>query len=145
MCDCNKDDKEPTGRCKSICASALGVAPYPTAKTWIVEKMSMPGAHHSQSESGVIDAIENQMSMPGAHDSPSEFVSNLLKYLIEGLAVAIVAYALPAKMLKVKEVAMIAITGAATFAMLDMYAPGASGGARMGAGFGVGSNLVGFA
>jgi hypothetical protein len=85
------------------------------------------------------------MSIPGINVSLAEVVSNLLKYLIEGLAIAIVAYALPAKKLKIDEVAMIAVTGAATFAILDMYAPGASGAARMGAGFGVGGNLVGFA
>jgi hypothetical protein len=81
----------------------------------------------------------------GRQNAVAGAVSTLLKYLIEGLAVAIVAYALPAKKLKLEEIAMIAVTGAATFAILDMYAPATSGAARMGAGFGVGGNLVGFA
>lgn len=88
---------------------------------------------------------QESMSMPGVHVSLAAVVSNLLKYLVEGLAIAIVAYALPAKKLKLDEIAMIAVTGAATFAILDMYAPDTSGAARMGAGFGVGGNLVGFA
>ena len=39
---------------------------------------------------------------------------------------------------------MIAVTAAATFALLDLYAPSVSAYARQGAGFGVGANLVGF-
>jgi hypothetical protein len=39
---------------------------------------------------------------------------------------------------------MIAITAAATFALLDMFSPSIGGAARMGSGFGVGANLVGF-
>jgi hypothetical protein len=92
------------------------------------------------------DLQEKAESMVGGRQNAvAGAVSTLLKYLIEGLAVAIVAYALPAKKLKLEEIAMIAVTGAATFAILDMYAPATSGAARMGAGFGVGGNLVGFA
>ena len=39
---------------------------------------------------------------------------------------------------------MVAITAAATFAILDMYAPSISHATRQGAGFGIGANLVGF-
>jgi hypothetical protein len=86
-----------------------------------------------------------ELMVGGRQNAVAGVVSTLLKYLIEGLAVAIVAYALPAKKLKLEEIAMIAVTAAATFAILDMYAPATSGAARMGAGFGVGGNLVGFA
>ena len=88
------------------------------------------------------------MSMPGATAgiNVSQVLTSVLKYLIEGLAIAIVAYAVPQKKLKLNEVATIALVGAATFAILDMYAPGATAdAARMGAGFGIGGNLVGFA
>jgi hypothetical protein len=61
------------------------------------------------------------------------------------LAIAVVAYSLPAKKTRLAEVASVAVTGAATFAILDAYAPAAAGSARTGAGFGVGGNLVGFA
>ena len=43
-----------------------------------------------------------------------------------------------------KEIVMIAITAAATFALLDMYAPSISNAARQGTGFGIGANLAGF-
>jgi hypothetical protein len=39
---------------------------------------------------------------------------------------------------------MISLTAMATFAILDVYAPGISPGARQGAGFGIGAGLVGF-
>ena len=41
-------------------------------------------------------------------------------------------------------ICIIAVTAAATFAILDMYTPDISASARMGAGFGIGGNLVGF-
>jgi hypothetical protein len=60
------------------------------------------------------------------------------------LAVAIAAFVLPGKTLKVGEVGMIALVATATFAILDIYAPSVGAGARQGAGFGIGANLVGF-
>jgi hypothetical protein len=47
-------------------------------------------------------------------------------------------------LLKWQEVAMIGLTAAATFAILDIYAPSVGSGARTGAGFGIGAGLVGF-
>lgn len=74
-----------------------------------------------------------------------EVVRRAVKYLVEGAAVALAAYYVPqGRRLKLEEVAMIALTAAATFAVLDMLAPAMSGAARTGAGFGVGANLVGF-
>jgi len=71
-------------------------------------------------------------------------VMSLVKYLLEGLAVAIAAFVLPGKTLKASEVAMIALVATATFAILDIYAPSVGSSARTGAGFGIGANLVGF-
>ena len=51
---------------------------------------------------------------------------------------------LPGKVLKLSEIAMIALTALATFAILDIYAPSVGSSARQGAGFGIGANLVGF-
>ena len=74
-----------------------------------------------------------------------EVVRRAVKYLVEGSAVALAAFFIPqGRRLKLEEVAMIALTAAATFAVLDMLAPAMSGAARTGAGFGVGANLVGF-
>lgn len=74
-----------------------------------------------------------------------EVVRRLFKYLVEGAAVALAAYFIPrGRRLSLDEVAMIAITAAATFAILDMYTPSIGGAARAGAGFGIGANIVGF-
>lgn len=73
-----------------------------------------------------------------------EIVKRAIKYLIEGGAVAVAAYYIPRKQMKIEEVIMIAITAAATFALLDMYAPSISNAARQGTGFGIGANLSGF-
>lgn len=74
----------------------------------------------------------------------SEIVSRLVKYALEGLAVAIAAYLLPGKVLRLSEIGMIALVALATFAILDIYAPSVGSSARSGAGFGIGANLVGF-
>lgn len=73
----------------------------------------------------------------------ADIVTRLVKYLLEGVAVAIAAYVLPGKM-KITEIAMISLTAMATFAILDIYAPSVGSSARTGAGFGIGANLVGF-
>jgi hypothetical protein len=68
-----------------------------------------------------------------------------IKYLVEGLLVAIAAYAIPkGKGLTLDEVALIALTAAATFSILDTYIPSMGMTARTGAGFGIGANMVGF-
>lgn len=73
-----------------------------------------------------------------------ELFKRAVKYLIEGLLVAIAAYAIPQKALKLDEIALIALTAAATFSILDTYVPSMGVNARTGAGFGIGANLVGF-
>lgn len=73
-----------------------------------------------------------------------ELLRRAVKYLVEGVMVAIAAYAIPKKQLKIDEVALIALTAAATFCILDAYLPSMAVAARSGAGFGIGGNLVGF-
>ena len=73
-----------------------------------------------------------------------DILTRLVKYALEGLAVAIAAFVLPGKTLRYAEVGMIALVAAATFAILDIYAPSVGSSARTGAGFGIGANLVGF-
>ena len=73
-----------------------------------------------------------------------EIAKRLAKYLIEGAAVAVAAFYIPKNRMKIEEVVMIAITAAATFALLDMYAPSVGSAARQGTGFGIGANLAGF-
>ena len=57
-----------------------------------------------------------------------EFVKRIIKYLVEGLMVAIAAYAIPKRSLNIEEIG-IPTVGVTT---------------RAGAGFGIGANLVGF-
>lgn len=71
-------------------------------------------------------------------------IKNVLKYLLEGIAVAVAAKYIPSREIALNEVMMIAITAALTFFILDLFSPSIASGARMGAGFGVGANLVGF-
>lgn len=71
-------------------------------------------------------------------------LKNVLKYLLEGIAVAIAAKYIPSREIALNEVMMIAVTAALTFFILDLFSPSIASGARMGAGFGVGANLVGF-
>ena len=74
----------------------------------------------------------------------NELIKRIIKYLVEGLMVAIAAYAIPKKSMNLEEIALLALTAAATFAILDTYIPSMGVGARSGAGFGLGANLVGF-
>ena len=74
----------------------------------------------------------------------TELVKRVVKYLVEGLMVAIAAYAIPKRSLNVEEIVLIALTAAATFSILDTYVPSMGVSARSGAGFGIGANLVGF-
>jgi ABC-type Co2+ transport system permease subunit len=73
-----------------------------------------------------------------------ELVKRAVKYIVEGLMVAIAAYAIPKHTLKVEEIVIIALTAAATFSVLDVFVPAMGASARSGAGMGIGFNLVGF-
>ena len=74
----------------------------------------------------------------------TELIKRIVKYLIEGLMVAIAAFAIPKKSLNMEEIVLLALTAAATFAILDTYIPSMGVSARTGAGFGIGAGLVGF-
>lgn len=67
--------------------------------------------------------------------------ASLFKYLLEGAGVALAAFYIPRKNINLQEVFMIALAAAATFALLDVFAPSVSRGARQGSGFGIGYNL----
>ena len=74
----------------------------------------------------------------------AELVRRIIKYLVEGLMVAIAAYAIPKRSLNIEEIVLIALTAAATFSILDTYVPTMGVSARSGAGFGIGANLERF-
>ena len=73
----------------------------------------------------------------------NELIKRAIKYLIEGLAVAICAMIIPKKALNVEEIVIIALTAAATFSILDVFIPSMGSSARTGAGMTLGSTLVG--
>jgi ABC-type Co2+ transport system permease subunit len=73
-----------------------------------------------------------------------ELVKRVIKYLVEGLMVAIAAYAIPKRSLNLEEIVLIALTAAATFSILDTYIPAMGASARSGAGVGIGAKLVGW-
>lgn len=74
----------------------------------------------------------------------TELVKRAIKYLVEGLVVAVVATIVPRKQLNVEEIVIIALTAAATFSILDVFIPAMGASARNGAGLGLGLNLVKF-
>lgn len=76
--------------------------------------------------------------------SVADFVNRALKYLLEGLAVAVAAIYIPKRSLPLDEILALALVAAAVFALLDVLAPSVGVTARQGAGFGLGANLVGF-
>ena len=81
--------------------------------------------------------------------NPSELIQKAIKYLIEGIVVALacffVSYGSGKKSsLNLEEILIVALTASATFSILDTYIPTMGVSARSGAGFGIGANLVGF-
>eukprot|EP00798_Chlamydomonas_sp_ICE-L_P030990 gene30990-7098_t len=80
----------------------------------------------------------------GVSFDASEILIRFLQYIFEGLMVAVAAYFIPNTKLPPKDLMMISLVGAATFAVLDLFAPAVGSSVRNGAGFGIGANLVGF-
>ncbi len=78
----------------------------------------------------------------------SEIRSRLVKYLVEGLMVAVAAFYIPRRgksgksLLSIEESVLIGLTAAATFALLDTFSPSVGNTVRQGAGFGIGAGLV---
>jgi ABC-type Co2+ transport system permease subunit len=73
----------------------------------------------------------------------SELIKRAIKYIVEGIIVALAAYAIPKRSLNVEEVVIIALTAAATFSVLDVFIPSMGSGVRNGASFAIGTGLTG--
>lgn len=69
-------------------------------------------------------------------------INNLVKYLVEGIAVAIAAYLIPQRKTKITEVLIIGTLAAITFMLLDLFAEDVGKATRIGSGFGIGYNMV---
>lgn len=74
----------------------------------------------------------------------NEVIKRILKYIVEGIFVAIAAYTIPKGKLQLEEVIVIGLMGACTFAVLDVFVPAVGQSTRQGAGMGIGFNLVNF-
>ena len=73
----------------------------------------------------------------------NEFIKRILKYITLGLVVAICAFFIPKKSITLEEIVFIALSAAASFSILDIFAPSIGQAARQGAGFGIGAGIVG--
>lgn len=71
-----------------------------------------------------------------------EVLLRIFKYVFEGLIVAIAAFMIPGRTLQVDHIVTIGVIAAATFSVLDLFAPSVSSSVRSGAGLGIGLNLV---
>jgi hypothetical protein len=70
-----------------------------------------------------------------------EALVRFAKYLLEGGTVGFAAFFIPKIKPKLEEVLLISVVAAATFSVIDLFAPSISPHARQGAGFGIGASL----
>ena len=73
-----------------------------------------------------------------------EIIVRIIKYILEGLRVALAVALIPAKKPSLEEILTIALVAAATFSLLDMYSPSIAQGAKLGVGLGIGGSIVGW-
>ena len=73
-----------------------------------------------------------------------EILVRIIKYILEGSMVGIAVALIPSKKPSLEEVLTIALIAAATFSLLDMFAPSIGSAARLGVGFSAGANIVGW-
>jgi hypothetical protein len=66
----------------------------------------------------------------------------IVKYILEGLAVALASYLVAGKKLDIKEIVLLGATAGMIFLVLEQFTPSVAAGARHGAGFGIGHRLV---
>ena len=70
-----------------------------------------------------------------------EITKKIIKYLVEGLIVAIACFAIPKQSLALDEIGLLALVAAMTFSILDVYIPSMGASARTGTGLGIGLGL----
>ncbi len=70
-------------------------------------------------------------------------MKRVIKYLVEGIMVALAALVIPTQRLNMNEITLLALTAAATFSILDTFIPSMGQNVRQGAGLGIGFNMVG--
>jgi hypothetical protein len=89
-----------------------------------------------------MDVVKSELNVIYSSVKDKLTIKNLILYIIEGLAVAIAAYVIPNRRTKANEVAVIALIASLSFFILDVFSESVATGSRLGAGFGIGYNLV---
>lgn len=69
-------------------------------------------------------------------------INNLVKYIVQGIAVAVAAYIIPNRRTDIREIMTISIIASLTFFVLDIFTDDIAKGARLGTGFGIGMVLA---
>jgi preprotein translocase subunit Sss1 len=82
------------------------------------------------------------MSAPAFAVDTKEVLQRILKYVIQGLAIGLAALIVPEKKPSWEEVLVLALTAAAVFSLLDMFAPAVGVATRYGTGLGIGASLT---
>jgi hypothetical protein len=85
--------------------------------------------------SGYILYSEKDMILP---------LSDIIKYIVEGLAVSVCAYLIAGKKSDLQSIALLGLSAAVTFLILDLFTAGMGASVRQGAGFGLGVQTVGY-
>ena len=70
-----------------------------------------------------MDNLIKNMDELKNHNDPKEILKRIFKYFIQGLAIAIAAYVLPIEKIEPITILYIALTGASTFAIIDLTLP----------------------
>jgi hypothetical protein len=73
-----------------------------------------------------------------------ESIKRVIRYLLEGTAVALAAHIVSGKKLEIQTVVLLGVTAAAVLSILDVFAPAIGNATRSGAGLGLGATLGGF-
>ena len=72
-----------------------------------------------------------------------ELCKRVVKYVLQGMVIAISALVLPKSKIDFEAVIALALIAAATFAIIDTLMPSMTFPVQLGAGFSIGSNLIG--
>jgi hypothetical protein len=90
-----------------------------------------------------MDTVQKEMQHFRSAFDLGEIIKRAIKYLVEGLVVAVASLVIPQKKMDTGEILVIAFTAATTFALLDIFSPSIGSAARTGSGFAIGSGLTG--
>jgi signal transduction histidine kinase len=90
----------------------------------------------------VIDDIKNEGMILLDKVKTQLTVQQLVRYIVEGVAVAIAAFVIPNRKTQFNEIALISLIAALTLFVLDLFSSDVGRYTRLGSGFGIGYNLV---